>query len=133
MRWMLDTNTCIYAMKQQPPAVAERLRRVPVGEVAISAIVLAELRFGVRKSVRREQSAAALDDFLRYCLVLDWPQEAADLYAEIRADLEGRGTPIGPNDLLIAAHARWLEATLVASNVGELGRVAGLRLEDWRS
>lgn len=133
MRWMLDTNTCIYVMKYHPPQVQQRLRRVAVGEVAISAIVLAELRFGVQKSRRRERSAAALADFLGYCLVLDWPQEAADLYAEIRADLQQRGTPIGPNDLLIAAHARWLNATLVSSNVGELARVEGLRLEDWRA
>lgn len=133
MRWMLDTNTCIYVMKHHPPQMQQRLRRVAVGEVAMSAIVLAELRFGVQKSRRREQSAAALADFLGYCLVLDWPQEAADLYAEIRADLQQRGTPIGPNDLLIAAHARWLNATLVSSNVGELARVEGLRLEDWRA
>jgi tRNA(fMet)-specific endonuclease VapC len=73
---------------------------------------------------------AALADFLRFYLALDWPQEAVDLYAEIRADLERRGTPIGPNDLLIAAHARWLNATLVTSNIGELSRVAELRLED---
>ena len=133
MRWMLDTNTCIYVMKDHPAQVQQRLRRVAVGEVAISAIVLVELRFGVQKSRRREQSTAALADFLRFCLVLDWPQEAVDLYAEIRADLERRGTPIGPNDLLIAAHARWLNATLVTSNIGELSRVAELRLEDWRS
>jgi tRNA(fMet)-specific endonuclease VapC len=79
MRWMLDTNTCIYVMKDHPPQVQQRLRRVAVGEVAISAIVLAELRFGVEKSQRREHSAAALSDFLRYCLVLDWPQEATAL------------------------------------------------------
>ena len=86
-----------------------------------------------RRADGGNQITAAPADFLRFCLVLDWPQEAVDLYAEIRADLERRGTPIGPNDLLIAAHARWLNATLVTSNIGELGRVAELRLEDWRS
>jgi len=133
MRWMLDTDTCIFVMKDHPPQVRQRLRRVAVGEVAISAIVLAELRFGVQKSRRPEQNAVALGDFLHYCLVLDWPQDAAGLYAQIRADLERRGTPIGPNDLLIAAHARWLDATLVTGNTGELGRVEGLRLENWRA
>jgi tRNA(fMet)-specific endonuclease VapC len=133
MRWMLDTNTCIDVMKDQPPQVRQRLRRIAVGEVAISAIVLAELRFGVRKSRRREQSGAALADFLRYCLVLAWPQEAVDLYAETRAALERCGTPIGPNDLLIAAHALWLNATLVTSNSDEFGRVEGLTIENWRT
>jgi tRNA(fMet)-specific endonuclease VapC len=109
------------------------MRRIAVGEVAISAIVLAELRFGVRKSRRQEQSAAALADFLRYCLVLDWPQEAVELYAETRAALERRGTPIGPNDPLIAAHALWLNATLVTSNSDEFGRVEGLTIENWRT
>jgi tRNA(fMet)-specific endonuclease VapC len=131
MRWMLDTNTCIYVMKRHPPAVQERLRRVAVGEVGISAVVLAELRLGVRKSRRQVENTAALEDFLAFCLVLDWPQEASSLYAEIRADLESQGRPIGSNDLLIAAHALWLGSTLVTINLEEFARVPGLNTDNW--
>ena len=131
MRWMLDTNTCIYIMKHHPPQVQARLRRVAIGEVGISAIVLAELRFGVEKSRRRDETTAALTDFLSYCLVLDWPQQAAGLYARIRNALEAQGTPIGSNDLLIAAHARQLGCTLVTNNVQEFSRVHGLDVDNW--
>ncbi|MCF7992547.1 MAG: type II toxin-antitoxin system VapC family toxin [Thiohalocapsa sp.] len=131
MRWMLDTNTCIYTMKHHPPRVQARLREIAIGDVGISAIVLAELQFGVRKSRRQQENAAALTDFLHYCMVLGWPQEASEAYAEIRSALEARGTPIGANDLLIAAHARYLGCTLVTNNVGEFERVPGLRIENW--
>jgi len=131
MRWMLDTDTCIYVMKHHPPQVQTLLRRVAIGELGISAIVLAELQFGIQKSQRREDNAAALADFLAYCLVLDWPQEASGVYAEIRNALESRGTPIGSNDLLIAAHARHLGCTLVTNNVDEFSRVSGLTIENW--
>lgn len=131
MRWMLDTNTCIYVMKHHPPQVQARLRRIAIGEVGISAIVLAELRFGVEKSRRRDENTDALSDFLAYCLVLDWPQQAAGLYARIRTELEAQGTPIGGNDLLIAAHVLYLGSTLVTNNVEELSRVRGLDWENW--
>jgi len=131
MRWMLDTDTCIYIMKHHPPQVQDRLRRVAIGEVGISAIVLAELRFGIQKSQRQDENAAALADFLRYCMVLDWPQEASGVYAQIRDELESRGTPIGSNDLLIAAHAIYLGCTLVTNNVDEFKRVKGLIRDNW--
>jgi tRNA(fMet)-specific endonuclease VapC len=131
MRWMLDTNTCIYIMKHHPPQVQARLRRVAIGEVGISAIVLAELRFGVEKSRRRDENTAALTDFLSFCLVLDWPQQATERYARIRNTLEAQGTPIGSNDLLIAAHALHLGCTLVTNNVEEFRRVSGLDIDNW--
>ena len=131
MRWMLDTNTCIYIMKHHPPQVRERLRQIAIGEVGISAVVLAELRFGVEKSRRPDHNNAALADFLSYCLVLDWPQQASGLYARIRNDLEARGIPIGSNDLLIAAHAFHLGCTLVTNNVDEFARVDGLGIDNW--
>ena len=131
MRWMLDTNTCIYIMKHHPPQVQARLRRVAIGEVGISAIVLAELRFGVEKSRRRDENTAALTDFLSFCLVLDWPQQATERYARIRNTLEAQGTPIGSNDLLIAAHALHLGCTLVTNDVEEFRRVSGLDIDNW--
>jgi tRNA(fMet)-specific endonuclease VapC len=130
---MLDTDTCIYVMKHQPPQVRKRLRRVAIGEVGISAIVFAELELGVAKSKHRQDNAAALADFLCYCIVLDWPQEAAATYADIRSTLEVQRRPIGGNDLLIAAHALHLGSTLVTNNTAEFERVAGLVLENWRA
>jgi tRNA(fMet)-specific endonuclease VapC len=133
MRWMLDTDTCIYVMKHHPPHVRERLRRAAVGEVGISAIVLAELKLGIAKSKRRVDNIAALQDFIAHCIVLDWPQDAAETYADIRAALEARGTPIGGNDLLIAAHSLHLGSTLVTNNTAEFERIATLKLENWRA
>ncbi len=131
MRYMLDTNICIYVMKRRPPEVHERLRGIPVGEVGMSAVVLAELRHGIAKSSQRERSEAALRDFLAFVQVLDWPEAAAHDYGEIRAELERNGTVIGGNDLLIAAHARQLGATLVTNNGREFERVPGLCVENW--
>lgn len=108
-----------------------RLRRVAIGEVGISAIVLAELRFGVEKSRRRDENAAALADFLAFCLVLDWSHQAAGPYVRIRNDLEAQGMPIGANDLLIAAHAMHLGCVLVTNNVQEFRRVDGLDVDNW--
>ena len=102
-----------------------------VDSVAISAIVLAELQYGITKSRLREQNAAALQDFLGYCRVEDWPYEAAQIDGDIRATLEREGTPIGGNDLLIAAHAVYAKATLVKHNTREFKRVPRLKIEDW--
>ena len=131
MRYMLDTNICIYVMKHHPPVVRERLRKIDIGDVSISGIVLAELWYGVSKSQQREKNRAALEDFLNYCVVQDWPHEAALVYGEIRAALEKKGAVIGGNDLFIAAHAKFAGATLVTNNVKEFKRVAGLKVENW--
>ena len=131
MLYVLDTNICIYIMKQQPPRVRERLHTIPVGEVGISSMVLAELWYGIRKSAQRERNTQALNDFLAFCEVLDWPGDAAPLYGDIRTELERQGRPIGGNDLLIAAHARYIGATLVTNNDREFRRVAGLSVENW--
>jgi tRNA(fMet)-specific endonuclease VapC len=131
VQYLLDTNTCIYIMKHQPPQVRKRLYSVPVGEVGISGIVLAELWYGIRKSEQQHQNTQALNDFLHFCEVQDWPKDAAPLYGEIRAQLERRGQPIGGNDLLIAAHAKYTGATLVTNNDREFRRVEGLSVENW--
>ncbi|WP_303902205.1 type II toxin-antitoxin system tRNA(fMet)-specific endonuclease VapC [Thiohalomonas denitrificans] len=131
MRYMLDTNICIYVMKRRPPEVHERLKGVSVGDVGISAVVLAELRYGIAKSVQGERSEAALIEFLRFASVLDWPEGAAQDYGEIRAELERVGRIIGGNDMLIASHARYLGATLVTYNGRKFERVTGLAVENW--
>jgi tRNA(fMet)-specific endonuclease VapC len=130
-RYMLDTDTCSYIMKRSSDAVLKRLQQVPVSDVSISVITKSELLFGVELSPRRQQDEVALNAFLRHVEVLDFPDDAAPHYAKIRADLRTRGTMIGSNDLLIAAHARSLGMTLVTNNTREFGRVHNLAIENW--
>ena len=130
-RYMLDTDICSYIMKRSNDALLKRLRKTPVSDVCISVITKSELLYGVEVSPRRQQDEAALDAFLRYVEVLDFPNEAAPHYAKIRADLKTLGTMIGANDLFIAAHARSLGLTLVTNNTSEFGRISDLTLQNW--
>jgi tRNA(fMet)-specific endonuclease VapC len=130
-RYMLDTDTCSYIMKRSNDAVLKRLQQVPVGDVCISVITKSELLFGVELSPRRQQNEVALNAFLRYVEVLDFPDKASLHYAKIRADLKTLGTMIGANDLFIAAHARSLGLMLVTNNTCEFGRVRDLAIENW--
>lgn len=131
LQYMLDTNICIYLMKNHPPEIRKQLNKCPIGSVCISSIVLAELWFGVSKSQQKEANRLALNDFLRYCLVKDWPHQAAECYGEIRSRLQFDGKIIGGNDLLIAAHAKYNGAILVSNNLSEFERVVDLKLENW--
>ncbi len=130
-RYMVDTDTCSYIMKRSNPVVLERLQAVPVSDVCMSVITKAELLYGVEVSPKRSQDAAALAAFLPYVEVLDFADDAAPHYAEIRADLKRRGALIGANDLFIAGHARALGLVLVTNNTGEFERVSGLAIENW--
>ncbi len=129
--YMLDTDISSYIMKRSDEAVLRRLQKVPIAAVCISVITKSELMFGVEVSPRRQQDHAALDQYLRHVVVLDFPDEAAFHYAQIRATLKARGTMIGANDLFIAAHARSLELTLVTNNTDEFSRVPNLKIENW--
>jgi tRNA(fMet)-specific endonuclease VapC len=129
--YMLDTDISSYIMKRSHDAVLRKLQKVQIGVVCISVITKSELLFGVAVSPRQQQDHAALDEYLRHVEVLDFPDEAALHYAQIRAALKARGTMIGANDLFIAAHARSLDLTLVTNNVGEFGRVQDLKIENW--
>ncbi|MHB1698568.1 MAG: type II toxin-antitoxin system tRNA(fMet)-specific endonuclease VapC [Acidobacteriaceae bacterium] len=129
--YMLDTDISSYVMKRSHDAVLKRLQEVPVGDVCISIITKSELLYGVELSPRRTQDQAALDVYLRYVEVLEYPDEAALHYAQIRAALKVSGTMIGANDLLIAAHARSLGLTLVTNNTREFARVRDLQIENW--
>lgn len=130
-RYMLDTDISSCIMKRSNRVLLNRLQAVPVVEVCISVITKSELLYGVEVSPRQEQDAVALKAFLPHVEVLDFPDGAATHYAEIRADLMKRGEMIGANDLLIAAHARCLDLTLVTNNTSEFGRVKKLRVENW--
>ncbi|MGA7874839.1 MAG: type II toxin-antitoxin system VapC family toxin [Desulfoferrobacter sp.] len=131
IHYLLDTNTCIHLIKHRPESFRVKLSSVPVGEIAISSIVSAELWYGVAFSVKRKQNEAALQDFLKYVEVLYWPKEAAPIYGKIRAELRRKGTPIGAMDLLIAAHVKYLNTILVTDNHKEFARVPGLKIENW--
>src|SRR6202171_3983768 len=129
--YMLDTDISSYIMKRSHDAVLRRLRTVPIGVVCISVITKSELLFGAEVSPRRQQDHAALDEYLRHVEVLDFPDEAALHYAQIRAALKARGTMIGANDVLIAANALSLDLALVTNNTQEFGRVQDLHVENW--
>jgi tRNA(fMet)-specific endonuclease VapC len=129
--YMLDTDMCSYIMKRSHPTVLKRLQAVPVSDVCMSVITKAELLYGVEVSPRRAQDAAALAAFLPYVEAVDFADDAAHHYAEIRADLKKRGTLIGANDLFIAAHARARGLVLVTNNTTEFQRVDNLELDNW--
>jgi len=131
IRYMLDTNTCIAIIKRRPDTIKTRLTVLAVEEVGISGIVAAELWYGVAFSQKKKQNETALKDFLDYVTELDWPFEAGAIYGRIRADLKQKGTSIGSMDLLIAAHALFLEAVLVTGNEREFKRVSDLKIENW--
>jgi tRNA(fMet)-specific endonuclease VapC len=130
-RSMLDTDIASYVLKRSNAAVVKRLRMTPMDEVCISAITRAELLYGVAVSPRQERDRAAVDAFLQHVDTLNFDEQAADHYGEIRAHLKLSGQLIGANDLLIAAHARSLDLTLVTNNTAEFARVPGLSLENW--
>lgn len=131
MKYMLDTNVLIHAIKHKPESVLKRLTALDPEDVCISAITYAELRHGVEKSAARERNGLALDLMLVRIDIAPFTSETAERYGEVRAALEHSGTPIGPLDTLIAAHALSLGLMLVTSNVREFSRVEGLSVEDW--
>ena len=129
-KFLLDSDICIFAMKRRTPALLRRLDQRATTS-AISVVAYGELAFGEAMSVRREEAAAHLAALLETLQVLPLPLEAARRYAEIRAQLQVIGQPIGSNDLWIAAHALADDLTLVTNNEREFERVPGLRVENW--
>jgi len=129
--YLLDTNTCVYAIKREP-RVLNRLQEHSPDDFGVSAITVAELWFGAAKSSRPRQTRSSVNAFLNPLEILPFASEAAEDYAEIRLQLEKAGQPIGERDLLIAATARSRRLTVVTHNVREFSRVSGLKVEDWR-
>lgn len=130
-RYMLDTDICSYVMKRSNEALLKRLQKVPVSAVCVSVITKSELLYGVEVSPRRLQDEAALNAFMSYVEVLDFPDQSSPHYAQIRSHLKKVGILIGANDLFIAAHARSLGLTLVTHNRRNFSRVPRLAIEDW--
>jgi tRNA(fMet)-specific endonuclease VapC len=133
MNYLLDTNICIYTIRQSPPQTLKRFREHSVGEIGISSITAAELWFGVEKSKQKKRNSKALDQFLFPLEIVPFDVPAAITYGVIRTRLESQGTPIGPLDTLIAAHALSLGAILVTNNEKEFKRIARLQIENWAS
>ena len=131
MRYMLDTNICIYVIKHKPEKVFQKLQEVDPSDVCISSVTYAELVHGVEKSAAVDRNRLALSILLANIEILDFDVNAAEGYGKIRADLEKNGTPIGPLDMMIAGHARSLDYTVVTNNVKEFKRVSGLKIENW--
>lgn len=131
MKVMLDTNICIYIIKQKPESVLQRFAAIPVGDLGISVITLAELEYGASKSSEPTRNREALAQFASPLEIAVFDREATAVYGKVRALLEKRGRPIGSMDLLIAAHALSLDVRLVTNNLEEFRRVPGLRVENW--
>ena len=133
IHYMLDTNACIHVITGRVPSVRARLQAIPPEQIGLSAVVVAELQFGISLAAptRRQTNQEALDRFLEMVAVEDWPAEAAALYGEQRAALRRLGQTIGANDLLIGCHAMHRQRALVTQNLREFERLQGLRVEDW--
>ncbi len=131
MKYMLDTDMCIYIIKKKSPKIIESLKKLNLGDVFLSVITLAELEYGVEKSGHREKNKIALIGFLSPFDVLPFSHKAAVAYGKIRTALEKKGHIIGPYDLLIAAHALSEGMILVTNNVREFARIPNLKVENW--
>ncbi len=131
MKYMLDTNICIYTIKHKPEIVVKNFLKHDPDEMCISAITYAELMHGVEKSQAKEKNRLAITMFLSSISILEFHNYAAEEYGKIRAELERKGTPIGPMDMLIAGHARSEGLILVTNNTREFFRVEDLEVEDW--
>jgi tRNA(fMet)-specific endonuclease VapC len=133
MKYMLDTNICIYIIRKHPTNVSRHFKLLKVGDVGISSVTLAELNYGVAKSLHQKQNREALIGFIAPLEIADFDSDAAYRYGAIRSNLEIQEKPIGALDLMIAAHAQSLNTILVTNNTKEFSRVKDLVLENWVS
>lgn len=131
MKYMLDTNIFIYLCKGNHPAIADNIRTFGPGDIVISSITLAELEFGIAKSARPEKNRKHFQELLLPFEILPFDSMAAIKYGTVRHHLEKTGSPIGPMDTLIAAHALAAEVCLITNNEREFKRVPGLKIENW--
>lgn len=131
MEYLLDTNICIYIIKKKPERVLEKFKTFPLGSIGITTITLAELQYGIRKSLNHQKNLKALDQFIIPLEIIDFDYNATIEYGLIRAKLEKLGTPIGSLDMLIGAHAKSMDLTLVTNNEKEFKRIEGLKIENW--
>jgi tRNA(fMet)-specific endonuclease VapC len=133
MKYMLDTNICIYLIKRKLPKILKHFQSHVPGDIGVSSITLAELRYGVAKSRHSERNQQALDEFILPLEIADFDERAAESYGMVRASLEKEGKPIGPMDTLIGAHALSLGVTLITNNTREFKQIRRLNIADWSS
>lgn len=130
LKYMLDTNICIFTINNRPPSIREAFK-LHSGQLCISTVTLMELMYGAEKSSAPEKNLAVIEGFAARLEVLPYDQESASHSGQLRAELARQGKPIGPYDQMIAGHARSRGLILVTNNVREFERVPGLRVEDW--
>jgi tRNA(fMet)-specific endonuclease VapC len=131
MKYLIDTNICIYIMNNRPPDVIKKFKQCGVGDIGISSITISELQYGVEKSTHRKKNQLRLNEFVSPLEILSYDEIAARTYGVIRLNLEKLGQPIGPLDLLIAAHALSRNLILVTNNDREFKRIKKLSVENW--
>ena len=131
IKYLIDTNICIYIMNKRPTGIIHKFKRFDVGEICVSTITVSELQYGVSKSKNRRLNKQRIEEFLSPLEILPYDEIAASIYGDIRIQLEKRGEPIGPLDLLIAAHALSKNLVLISNNEKEFKRVKNLKVENW--
>lgn len=132
MKYILDTNICIYIINEKPLKVLRKFEKYPVYEFGISSITHAELQYGVEKSKNKNTNQDALDEFLLPLTILPFHGKGlVKCYGEIRASLESKGKTIGPLDMLIASHALSMDLTIISNNIKEFSRIPNLKCENW--
>jgi tRNA(fMet)-specific endonuclease VapC len=129
--WMLDTNICSYVLRRRPPSIKSRFDRAAAGQLCISTVTLAELFYGTARHPKGAEIRREIDDFVSRLEVLHWDAGAADRYGNLRAQLERVGRTFDNLDLMIAAHAISVSATLVSNDLRHFPRVSSLKLENW--
>ena len=133
MKYLLDTNACVDYLSGRYPTVVTRLQRSGPSDLGLSTVVVAELRYGADRSARAKENHARIDVLLAEIPPVEFDLDSAAAYGRLRTRLEAKGTPIGPNDMLIAAQALARDLVLVTDNVREFRRVRGLKVENWRT
>ena len=131
MKYMLDTNMCIYVIKHKPEKFFRNLQKTDPGDVCISSITYGELAYGVETSSQTEKNRLALSMLLSNVEIMDFDDKAADEYGRIRADLVNAWISMDPLDMMIAAHGRALGYTIVTNKVKTFSKVKGLKLANW--
>ena len=131
IKYLIDTNICIYIMNKRPIGIIQRFKQFDVGEIGVSTSTVSELQYGVAKSKNNRLNKQRVGEFLSPLEILPYDEIAANVYGDIRTQLEGRGESIGPLDLLIAAHALSQKLVLVTNNEKEFKRVENLKVENW--
>jgi tRNA(fMet)-specific endonuclease VapC len=129
--YMLDTDICSYIIRERPVSVLEKFKRIDTSNLCISAVTQAELLYGIAKSSSKKVNREIVDDFIGRLVVLDWNSAAAEKYGELRADLESKGKTIGNMDMMIAAHALSIGATVVTNNIRHFSTVPRLKSINW--